>query len=245
MAKLTKSELKNHNLAIELLNKEKLTDDDKEFVFNNWNEGAHHTNGAAGAFFTPLDLAFDFAIDVGTGRILDLCAGIGMLSYATLHRNWFDRLNLELVCVEINPDYVEVGKKLVPEATWICADALDVLDIGLGHFDGVISNPPFGNITRSKNGPRYIGKDFEFHIIDIASKMADYGVFILPQNSAGFNYSGKPFYERQKESKAFNFQQLTGLHFEAGCGVDTEIYRKSWKGVSPLCEIVCVEFKTF
>ncbi len=27
-----------------------------------------------------------------------------------------------------------------------------------------------------------------------------------------------------------------------GCGVDTAYYRDEWKGVSPLCEIVCVEF---
>lgn len=243
MAKLTKKQSNLHNQALVLLSKENLSLEDKDFIFENWNEGANHINGEAGAFFTPLNLAFDFAIDVSKeGRIIDLCAGIGILSYAVLGRNWHDKENLEIVCIESNPDYVEVGKKLVPEATWICADVMDVLDMNLGHFDNAISNPPFGNISRSKDAPRYQGKDFEYHVIDIASKLADFGTFILPQMSAGFNYSGRPYYERQKEGKAVKFQNLTGLYFEAGCGVDTNIYLDQWKGVSPMCEIVCVEF---
>lgn len=122
MAKLTKSELKAHAQAVEILAKDKLTEDEKEFVYRNWHEGANHVNSAAGAFFTPFDMAF-------------------------------------------------------------------------------------------------------------------------PQMSAGFNYSGRRDYERQTEGKAVKFQELTGLHFDAGCGVDTAYYREEWKGVSPLCEIVCVDFE--
>lgn len=243
MAKLTKAEAKAHAQAVELLTKERLTEDDKEFVFRNWNEGATHINGAAGAFFTPYDMAFDFAFDVGGARIIDLCAGIGMLSYAVHYRSRFGERVADITCIERNADYIAVGKKMLPEATWIHADALDVLDMCLGHFDYAISNPPFGNIKRTKNAPRYTGKDFEFHIIDIASHLADYGVFIVPQMSAGFNYSGRQCYERQKEGKAVKFQELTGLHFDAGCGVDTAFYKEEWKGVSPLCEIVCVDFE--
>lgn len=244
MAKLTRAETTLHNKALNLLEQDKLTEEDKEFIFTNWQEGANHVNGSAGAFFTPIDLAFDFALDPGAGRVIDICAGIGMLSYAVMHRNWYDfeKGDLDLTCIEINPDYVEIGKKLVPEANWICADALDILDLGLGHFNVAISNPPFGNIKRSKDAPRYKGKDFEYHVIDIASHIADYGVFILPQGSAGFNYSGRHFYERQKTGRAVKFQELTGLHLEAGCGVDTSIYKESWHGVSPICEIVTVEF---
>lgn len=243
MAKLTKAQSAKHNSALEILKKDVLTEDDKYFVYENWNEGANHDNGRAGAFFTPLNLAFDFAIDAGGPNVIDLCAGIGMLSFATLHRNWDNREKLKLTCIEINPDYVAVGKKLLPEATWICADALDIESLNLGTFDCAISNPPFGNIVRAKNGPRYTGKDFEFHVIDVASQIADYGVFIVPQGSAGFNYSGRPYYDRQKDGKAVKFQELTGLYFEAGCGVDTSMYRDDWKGVSPICEIVCVDFK--
>lgn len=244
MAKLTKKQFKNHDEAIALLEKENLTYEDKEFIFTHWNEGANHVNSKAGAFFTPLDLAWDFELDVGGNRIIDLCAGIGILSYVSIVRNELshNKRPLEVICVEKNPDYVEIGKKLVPEATWICADVLDILDMNLGHFDTAISNPPFGNIQRTKNSPRYSGKDFEFHVIDIASHIADFGIFIVPQMSAGFNYSGRHFYERQKSGKAFDFQKKMGLYFEAGCGVDTSIYKDEWKGVSPICEIVCVDF---
>lgn len=244
MAKLTKAQAKAHAQACDLLSKSILTEDDKDFVLKNWNESANHVNGAAGAFFTPYDMAFDFTVDaIGQGgyggRIIDLCAGIGMLSYACWYRS--DR-RAKITCVERNPDYLAVGQKILPEAEWILADVLDVLDMGLGHFDVAISNPPFGNIKRTANSPRYGGKDFEFHVIDIASHLADSGAFIVPQMSAGFNYSGKQFYERQKDGKAVKFQELTGLHFESGCGIDTNFYINDWKGVSPLCEIVCVDF---
>jgi len=245
MAKLTKAQGKAHQQACDLLKKDVLTQDDKEFVLRNWHEGATHVNSMAGAFFTPLDLAYDFAIEVTDGRVIDLCAGIGMLSYATLHRQYLSKERLHLTCVEINADYIEVGRKILPEATWIQASVFDVFDMGLGRFDCAISNPPFGATKRAlgKKAPRYTGADFEFHVIDIAAHLADYGVFLVPQMSAGFNYSGRPSYERQTSGKAVDFQEKTGLYFEAGCGVDTDFHRQSWRGVSPLCEIVCVDFK--
>jgi hypothetical protein len=67
MAKLTRAQAKSHAAAVERLQQDHLTEDDKEFVYRNWNEGANHVNGAAGAFFTPFDMAFDFAIDAGGG----------------------------------------------------------------------------------------------------------------------------------------------------------------------------------
>ncbi|MDX0106627.1 methyltransferase [Sinorhizobium medicae] len=245
MAKLTKAQAKAHQQACEILEKDVLTDDDKFFVLENWQESASHINTVAGAFFTPLELAMDFAIEAHDGRVIDLCAGIGMLSFAMRQRNPFNTAPLDITCVEINPDYIAVGRKIVPEATWIQASVLDVLDMNLGHFDFAISNPPFGKIARpeGKKAPRYTGAEFEFHVVDIASHLASYGVFILPQMSAGFNYSGKPGYTRQSSGKAFDFQQKTGLTFEAGCGVDTAFYQDKWRGVAPLCEIVCVDFE--
>jgi hypothetical protein len=244
MAKLTKAQARAHAQACDILTKPTLTFDEKDFVLKNWNEGANHVNGEAGAFFTPYDLAFDFAIDAGGGRVIDLCAGIGMLSYAVWHRSTY---KARITCVERNADYLAVGKKILPEAEWIHVDVLDVLDMGLhtgkeGRFDCAISNPPFGNIKRTGNSPRYTGRDFEFHVIDVASHLADYGTFIVPQMSAGFNYSGRQGYERQESGKAVDFQKLTGLYFDTGCGIDTAYYRDAWKGVSPLCEIVCVDF---
>lgn len=242
MAKLTKAQAKAHATAVELLAKEVLTEQDKDFVFQNWNESANHVNGAAGAFFTPYGMAFDFAYDVGGARVIDLCAGIGMLSYAVYCRSKWGERTADITCVERNADYIAVGKKLLPEATWIHADVLDVLDMDLGHFDYAISNPPFGNIKRTRNAPRYTGREFEFHVIDTAAHLADYGTFIVPQMSAGFKYSGQRNYTRDTDGMAVKFQELIDAEFHAGCGVDTAFYRDAWKGVSPLCEIVCVDF---
>ena len=243
MAKLTKNQTKLHNQACDLLTKNVLTEDEKEFIFKNWNEGAYHINGMAGAFFTPFDMAFDFAIDaVGSGdydgTVVDFCAGIGILSYAC---HWRSNKNVKLTCVEINPDYYEIGKKLLPEAEWINADIFDFMETGR-HFDVAISNPPFGNVKRTKNSFRYTGREFEYHVIDIASQMADYGSFIVPQMSAGFDYSGKQCYKRHESGRAVNFQELTGMHFDTGVGIDTKYYQNDWKGVSPICEVVSVDF---
>jgi len=245
MAKLTKQQAKLHQQACDLLAKDVLTEDEKFFVIENWQESASHINTVAGAFFTPYDLARDFAIETFAGRIIDLCAGIGILSFAASMMHRWSSTPVSFTCVEINPDYVAVGKKLLPEATWIEASIFDVLDMGLGHFDIAISNPPFGRIKRpdGKGAPRYTGGDFEYHVIDISAHLASYGVFILPQMSSGFKYSGRQHYQRDTAGKAVDFQGKTGIYLGPSCGIDTACYLNDWKGVSPLCEVVCCDFE--
>lgn len=245
MAKLTKAQAKAHKQACDLLTKDVLTEDDKFFVLDNWQESASHINTVAGAFFTPYELARDFSIEVPAGRIIDLCAGIGMLSFAVTMRHQWGSEPLDITCIEVNPDYIAVGKKILPQATWIEASVFDVLDMDLGHFDVAISNPPFGRITRpeGKGAPRYTGGEFEFHVIDTAAHLANYGTFILPQMSAGFKYSGSQHYQRDTTGKAFDFQQKTGINFGPSCGIDTACYKDAWRGVSPVCEVVCCDFE--
>lgn len=245
MAKLTKAQAKKHQEACDLLEKDVLTEDEKFFVIDNWQESASHINTVAGAFFTPYDLARDFAIETFAGRMIDLCAGIGILSFAASMMHRWSGTPLDLTCVEINPDYVKVGKKLLPQAKWIEASVFDVLDMDLGHFDIAISNPPFGNIKRpqGKGSPRYTGGEFEFHVIDIAAHLANYGAFILPQMSSGFRYSGDQHYRRDTDGKAVKFQEKTGIYLGPSCGIDTACYRDEWRGVSPICEIVCCDFE--
>ncbi|MBB3948463.1 hypothetical protein GGQ73_004450 [Rhizobium skierniewicense] len=72
----------------------------------------------------------------------------------------------------------------MPEARWINADVFDYRALDLDRYDIAIGNPPFGRVRRSATGPRYRGAEFEFHIIDIAAELADYGAFIVPQGSA-------------------------------------------------------------
>ena len=238
--KLTKQQSKRHEEACRLLEKDGLSLDERWFVIENWHEGATHNTGVLGAYFTPLDLARDFAIDVVGGRIVDLCAGIGTLAFICLHTRYWDRAP-RIVCIEINPGYVEVGKKILPEADWICADVFDAWQT-VGRFDTAISNPPYGRIKAGGRAPRYGGSLFEYKLVDLAAHIADYGTFLLPQNSAGFRYSGRQFYDRYENDEYRRFESDTGLALEVGCGVDTSIYADDWRGVKPTCEVVCCDF---
>lgn len=240
MAKLTKAQAKSHSEACALIDLERpLTGDEKEFVARNWNEAANHVNTLSGAHFTPIDMALDFSLDVWGGRVLDLCAGIGLLGLACVWRRCVAEENL--VCVELNPDYIAVGKRLLPKATWICADAFALDWAILGRFDTIISNPPFGKVSRTAKGPRYTGSDFELCLMDMAADHADRLVFIVPQMSSPFKYSGRPHYERLGNEKTDRFFEQTGLFLECSTGIDTSIYKDEWKTTSIVCEVVCCE----
>lgn len=235
--KLSKSQIKSHEQVMELVYSDKpLNDEQKYFILDNFQEGALHINSKAGAFFTPSGLARDFSIEVCGNRGIDLCAGIGSLSFACEQK--LD----ELVCVEINADYAAIGKRIVPNATWIVSSAFEVDYSSLGIFDVAISNPPFGNIKEDGFKGKYTGSNFEHKIIELASRIARYGVFIIPQNSASFEYSGKRNYQERISDKCQKFIDQTGIVMGPSCGIDTAFYKDDWNGVSPICEIVCCEF---
>lgn len=245
MAKLSKAQTRLHLEAVEILKKDRLTDDDRETVFRNWRPAAQHMNGLAGAFFTPFDFAADFALELnGSARIIDLCAGIGVLSVFAYWRAQFGGQAdwLDITCVEINPAYCEIGRKVAPWATWINADVFDLDPGELPRFDIACSNPPFGRVKRSGRGPRYAGPAFEYHVIDLASRFASRGAFIVPAMSAPFKYSGSQVYERRQTGPAVEFEKATGVRLDIGCGVDCSIFRDDWQDVAPAVEIVCADY---
>ncbi len=138
--------------------------------------------------------------------------------------------------MEKNPEYVRVGRRILPEATWICADVLDVPAMDLGPFDCAISNPPFGRIKRSGNAPGYRGPLFEFHVIAVAETLARRGAFLIPRDSApfrietGFVDQHSPEYER--------FHRESGITLRPNPGIPTDLYRDQWHDASPAVEIV-------
>lgn len=249
MAKLTHQQIKNHDTAMALLDKPSLTHEDKLYIFENYREEAIHINSKAGAFFTPYGLARDFRLHLpwlydGAINVLDMCAGIGVLSYAAHeHANSWNKERVNITCIEINPDYVEIGRKILPEANWICGDALSPELLGsLGKFDCAIANPPFGYIHSSYK-QHYKSGFFEYMVIEAASRLARDGVFLVPQQSAPFVYSGTNFHEYlHGDCKANRFTEKTGIELEVGVGVDTTDYLDGWHGVKTVCEIVCCDF---
>lgn len=248
MAKLTKAQAKFHEEAMELLRRGELNEDDARFVFQHYREDANHINSTAGAFFTPYGLARDLRLHIPLNykdhvKLIDLCAGIGVLSYMAAHAcDSRNQCSVEITCVEINPDYVEVGKRLLPEATWICGDALDpALLSSLGHFDCAVSNPPFGRI-RSPHRRNYSSSQFEYMVIEAAAGIADAGAFIIPQMSAPFVYSGTNDARWLETGPARLFEQQTGIGLDFNVGIDTSRYQSEWHGTSPCCEIVCCDF---
>jgi len=236
MARLSKQQTKLHQQVLELVHSDKeLTFDEKEFILQNYQgDGV----GSTGAFFTPADLAWDLTIDSGsTGRCLELCAGIGRLSFCQYYRH----RPAHITCVELNPEYVIIKKRVLPDAEWICGDVLTYTSER--SYDVVYGNPPFGKIKTSEAVTgSYSGSEFEYKIITHGSIFAPYGVWIVPQGSAGFVYSGAQYYERRESQKYKKFAELIGLHFEAGCGIDTSLFRDQWHGTNVLYEVVTVEY---
>jgi hypothetical protein len=234
--KLTKQQSKDHQKAMEFVHSDRyLTWDERKFILDHYSEQQGQLNALAGAFFTPYGLARDFSIEVPQGgSMIDLCAGIGALSFACQDKG------LEITCVEMCAAYVEVGKRVLPSANWVQADCFSVT----GKFDFAVSNPPFGVIKGGAYDGLYTGSNFEYKVISHASKLATYGVFIIPQMSAPFRYSGEHCYRQEENEKAAKFREQTGIIMCASCGIDTAIYKNDWKGVSPICEVVCCDFDT-
>lgn len=237
MAKLTKQQSKLHQQTLDLIHSDSILNfEQKEFILQNYyGDGI----GSTGAFFTPEMLAWDFTIDsYSQGNVIELCAGIGRLSFCMQTRC----KPKSITCVELNPDYVMVGKRVLPEANWICMDALQYASNT--RYDIVYGNPTFGKISTSQSVTgRYRGSEFEYKIIEHGSTLSDYGVWIVPQGSAGFLYSGRRYYERHESAKYQKFTKETGLVFEAGCGIDTSIYRDEWHNTNVLCEVITVEYQ--
>ncbi len=235
---------KMHQQAIEILKKDSLTTDERWFVYENFHEGAGNLNGLLGAFFTPLALAHEFRLQIDGHKVIDLCAGIGALSFHYFH-GFYHETPPEITCVEINPQFVETGKKLLPEANWICADITDPDVIAsLSTYDYAYGNPPFGTINSTSNRYlKYQGSQFEYKTIEIASYLSSIGSFIIPQESAPFLYSGVNGYRSNHNNPKYHkFHQSSRLELScASAGIDTSVFINDWKGTTPMVEIVDYE----
>ena len=124
----------------------------------------------------------------------------------------------------------------------LCADVLDpFLPDLLGQFDFAIANPPFGRIANNYR-KSYMSGEFEYMVIEAASRIAKEGAFIIPQMSAPFVYSGTEDHRWLQEGRARTFEKRTGILLEFNQGIDTAYYKNDWHCTAPICEIVCCDF---
>ena len=243
--KVSKALLKKHNECLSILQKDNLTFDEKIFVYENYIPAVNNDIGSGGIFFTPMGLARDMCIEIGdNNNIVDLCAGIGMLSFIYYH--WNSNKDINITCIERNKEFCEIGKKLLPQANWVNDS---ILDNDLSFYDEsnvVISNPPYGNIKDSGFNSRvldYKGSEFEYKVIEVGKHFGNRGVFIIPKPSSSFKYSGERYYEPQMSNKLKKFMVETNIKLESNCGIDCSIYSNDWKGTKIITEIVLVDYK--
>jgi predicted RNA methylase len=173
--KLTKQQTARHEDAEALLRQDKLRLDERQFVMEHWNPAACHNIGVNGVFFTPLDMARD-AVMFGQSdntRVLDACAGIGRLAWNVIHTHG---CTSRVTCVEINPTFVAVGRKVLPEAEWICGCVFDVLPT-LPPFDVAFSNPPYGRVPSVPAVKPF--RSAQFAVIDLLVRHTRRGAILI------------------------------------------------------------------
>lgn len=225
-------------------------------IYENLNPAICDNISENGVYWTPAALAQDLAVfSPRRGHILDLCSGIGMLSYRVQQMDYYEKNIESITCVEYNSHFVELGKKLLPNVNWICGNAYDktllddlVKDLPDQRFDLVVSNPPFGT---DLNKGDYSWLNYQGHrdlmALEICLRYGKNGMFILPSGSVPFKYSGAQYYddnpERYSQKLKKFLRENKELDFTMQCdGIDTSSYRDEWKnlpgGIG--CEVVNV-----
>ncbi|WP_457199114.1 hypothetical protein [Nocardia gipuzkoensis] len=112
-------------------------------------------------------------------------------------------------------------------------------------FHTAIANPPFGAGAGSATTCGYRGRRFEYHVIAAASRLAEHGVFLVPQSSAPFTSSGSDRYRTDDSDPEYQrFTQATGIVLGPNIGIDTSLYDKLWHHRPPATEVVTCDFRS-
>lgn len=248
MATLTYEQERRHTQACRLIDLPRdLTEEERAFVLDHWRASFTARSASDRAHFTPAGLARDMSLHIIGNRVIDLAAGIGRLAFHCRDPQARPRgSEPEIVCIERNPAYVRVGRRVVPEARWICADIMTLPQMreDLGEFDYAISHPPYGAIPRAVDVTSgYRGRRFEYHAIALAALVARRGVFLIPQVAAPLRHSGVPRFEPGSGDAEYRkFAAATGIELEPHYGIPTTQYRHDWHDVPPQSEVVHADF---
>jgi hypothetical protein len=237
---------------MEIIEQDVLSYDDKIYVLENYHEGATNMNNLVSAHFTPMSLARSVEQCTRNYNFVDLCAGIGILSWCQLRILEFEQRKFTGICIEYCKEYYEVGRKLMPELHWINGDIFDenvinkVKELMNGKDFSVISNPPYGKQVKTfTNILQYKGSDFEYKAIELGNILgAQDGIFLIPQGSCNFKMSGQRGTEFGIPCKKYEkFEKETGLKMSPNMGFDTECIEDGWKDVSITTEIAIFEYE--
>lgn len=154
---------------------------------------------------------------------------------------------MQITAVELNPEYVDIGRRLLPEVEWIQGDLYDLnLWQSISRFDEAISNPPFGKVLTDceRDWIGYRGPA-GLTVASIALKVARLGpTMILPQTQTPYKFSGRlpgdNVYARSQISYLKKFNELhPDLEWDHR-SLDTEhtSYKTEWRGVAPIVEVI-------
>lgn len=204
------------------------------------------TISEGGVYWSPYGMSQDLSVFAPRrGHILDLCSGIGMLAYRLQQMDSYDKDIESITCIEYDPAFVEIGKKILPSARWIYGNAFDkkllddlVKDLPDKRFDLIISNPPFG-VDQNKGD--YSWLNYQGHrdlmALEIALRYGKWAYFILPTGSCPFEYStsraqqfgyiNDPERYSQKFKKFLKENKDIKFNMEAD-GIDCSIYKDQW-----------------
>lgn len=255
--------MKLHEKALRLLEKDDLAFTEKEFVLENYHEGATNMNNLISAHFTPYQIAISLEQCSYYENFVDLGAGIGSLAWYFLRAfqmgNCTPEKMITGICVENCVEYYEIGKKLLPEFHWINGDMFDKKVIEeikyyTAHINKlqIISNPPYGRMVKTDTSEllKYTSSEFEYKTIELGALLGgNYGTFLLPQNSCSFkmsgNYQGSVYLKDHELDKKYKkFVKDTGLEISANNGFTTDIGEdnENWKDVTITTEIAIVDY---
>lgn len=139
------------------------------------------------------------------GRIVDVCAGIGMLSYKLLCYAYYQNEIESLTLIEYNPKFTEIAKRLISPLSaynkdnrvvpikFITADAylkdkwsdlIASLPLSAdGKFNLMISNPPYGKLpaedkSKYSDHLKYL-LERELMVVELCTKYAKHGQLIM------------------------------------------------------------------
>jgi predicted RNA methylase len=253
MSKITKQQLKQHDEVEQLLwgSDRPLKRDEVEFCLEHWDPRADSGRHVAHnqAYFTPMVLACEAAMYVGGNgrRVVDICAGTGRLAYAVLAANGWQPQEVQVTAVEFNPEFVRVGRRLLPEVDWILGDCYDLsLWQSLPRFDEAIGNLPFGAVV-TEHDTDWVGYcgPAGLTVAAIGLQVARLGIkMILPQVQTIFRYSGADLrYGAHADSYPGYLKKFMAgrpdLELDhSSLNTEQPDYRAGWRGAAPVVQVV-------